>query len=140
MVNGTYSAGELGYDDQRFQCLTRLLQNIHGEELAISDVVAPAMAKRTKLPPYTYRKNVARRVNESPYIWARNLLAHRIFTCPVLYFEPYVMNNSIVYHRLAVGDYLGRSRIEGRMRTSLFQDYTMGIVDGLVTYYSKHRK
>ena len=140
LVNGTYSSGELGYDDQRFQCLKRLLQNIHGEELAISGVVASAMAERTKLPPYTYRKRVARRVNDSPYVWARNLLANRIFTCPVLYFEPYVMNNSIVYRRLAVGDYLGRSRIEGRMRSSIFQDYTMGIIDGLEAYYSKHRK
>ncbi len=139
LVNGTYAAGELAYDDQRFECLLRLLQRTHEEEIALSELVAASLAESTKLPPFTYFKNTARRVNESPYVWARNLLANRIFACPVLYFEPYVMNNSVVYDRLAAGDYLGRSRIAGRMRSSLFQDYVAGIVDGLATYYGEHR-
>ena len=48
-------------------------------ELAASEAVARAMARTTKLPPYVYTTSNARRVGESGYVWARNLLANRLF-------------------------------------------------------------
>ncbi|MEM7383818.1 MAG: hypothetical protein AAF514_02640, partial [Verrucomicrobiota bacterium] len=44
LVNGTYSAGELRFDDVRLDMLLRLLQRVHGEELAVASTVATAMA------------------------------------------------------------------------------------------------
>jgi N-acetylmuramoyl-L-alanine amidase len=140
LINGAYSAGELSYDDIRLEMLHRLLQGVHDEELAIAESLAPAMARATRLPPFDYTSNNAHRVGEDPYVWARNLLANRLYMCPVLYLEPYVMNNEDVHQRLALGHYLGRTRVGATLRSSLFEDYIDGVVEGLESYYSAARR
>lgn len=140
MVNGCYSAEELQFEDIRFDMLRRAFGRVHQQEMAMADVVAGALAKSTGLPPYVYITQQARRVSESPYVFARNLLANRLYQCPVLYFEPYVMNHEQTYKRLLLDHYIGRTLLDGQLVTSPLEDYTRGVVNGLVAYYQSVRK
>lgn len=136
LTNGAYSRGELAMDDNRFEMLLRLLQGIHHEEIAAGEAVAAALARQTALLPYTYGGSNAILVGNSPYLYARNLLANRIYLCPVVYAEPYVMNSREVYVRIQAGDYEGNRVIAGRGRPSIFREYADAMVQGLVKHYS----
>ncbi|MFZ4599125.1 MAG: N-acetylmuramoyl-L-alanine amidase [Terrimicrobiaceae bacterium] len=137
LVTGAWSRSELEYEDQRFDMLVKLLNRSFNEEVAVSGSVASSMAKATGLPPYVYRGGSVVRVNDNPYLWGRNLLANRLFTCPVVYLEPYVMNNSSVFARIQAGDYDGRRNFGGVLRPSIYREYADAVVAGLVNYYSK---
>jgi N-acetylmuramoyl-L-alanine amidase len=139
IVNGCYSAGELHFDDQRFEMLLKLLSNTFPEELAVSERLADALATATKLPAYEYTTGNALRIPESPYIWARNLLANRLYHAPVVFLEPYVMNSEGVWERVQAGDYEGEQMIAGEMRRSIFREYADAVVEGLRDYYAKAR-
>lgn len=138
LITGSWSADELAFEDQRLDMLVKLLNGSFTEELAVTKDIARSMAKATGLPPYVYEGNSAVKVGESPYIWARNLLANRLFTCPVVYLEPYVMNSRTVFARVQAGDYEGLRKVAGAMRPSIYREYVDGVVAGLVDYYS-HR-
>ncbi len=140
LVNGCYSNTELMQQDVRFEMLTRLLGRVHEEEIPLGNAVAEGMARRTGLPAYVYTTPNARRPGSNPYVYARNLLANRIYRCPVVYLEPYVMNHEETYRRLLAGHYLGRTLIGGRLTTSAIEDYVSGIVEGLVSYYQNNRR
>jgi hypothetical protein len=140
LVNGCYSPAELRHEDIRHEMLQRLFSRVHEHEIPLADTVAGAMAQATALPAYVYTKNTARRVSGSPYVYARNLLANRTYQCPVLYFEPYVMNHEETYKRLLLGHYIGRTLMDGRLVSSPLEDYTRGVVRGLEEYYSANRK
>lgn len=137
LVSGCYSQRELSYEDQRYDLMAKLLNRSFDEELGVSRAVAASMAHATGLPPYTYTSDTALNAG-SPYIWARNLLANRLFECPVIYLEPYVMNNREVYQRLQQGDYEGGRIINGVPRESIFREYVRGVVEGLETYYGRN--
>ena len=77
--------------------------------------------------------------SDEPYIYARNLLANRIYHCPVLFLEPYVMNNKEFYDRVALGEYEGLKIINGMKRKSLLNEYSDGVVEGLKKYYLENR-
>ena len=78
-------------------------------------------------------------VGTSGYVYARNLVATRLYQCPVVYFEPYVMNNSEVFARIQAGDYEGTRSINGVERPSIYREYVDSVVAGLVEYYrTKH--
>lgn len=138
LVSGCYSAAELAYEDQRFDLMVKLLNRSFAEEVAVSRAVASSMARATGLPAYTYSSDAAINVGGSPFIWARNLLANRLFECPVIYLEPYVMNNREVHERVQAGDYKGRRNIGGVPRESIYREYVRGVVDGLVAYYGRN--
>ncbi len=140
LVNGCYSNTELMQQDVRFEMLSRLLGRVHEEEIPLGNAVAEGMARRTGLPAYVYTTPNARRPGSNPYVYARNLLANRIYRCPVVYLEPYVMNHEETYRRLLAGHYLGRTLIGGRLTTSAIEDYVSGIVEGLVSYYQNNRR
>jgi len=137
LIAGALSSGELAYEDQRHDMLIKLLNRSYSEEIALTDVMAQKMAEATGLPPYRYEGSSATRVNANPYVWARNLLANRLFICPVVYAEPYVMNSRNVFARIQAGDYEGRKNFGGVMRKSIYREYADAIVDGLIAYYSK---
>jgi len=137
LVNGAYSREELAYDDVRFEMLLRLLQRTSDEEIKLANALAKSLAKETDLPPFKYRGDNATRVNDNPYVWARNLLANRLYECPVVYLEPYCMNGKQSYPRIQVGDYEGLKKFNGRMRKSIFREYSDGIVEGLLNYYTE---
>lgn len=140
LLNGRYGADELKYDDQKFDMLMKLLARCWPEELAISEAVAGSLARATGLPPYTYSGGNAIRAGESPYLWVRNLLANRLYHCPVVYLEPYVMNSRDAYARIQAGDYAGTREIGGKRRESIFREYARGVAEGLAEYYGRVRK
>ena len=137
LIAGALSAQELAYEDQRYDMLVKLLNRSFLEELALTNVISRKMAAATGLPPYSYRNGAAIRVNSNPYIWARNLLANRLFSCPVVYIEPYVMNNRLVFSRIQAGDYEGRRDFGGSMRKSIYREYADAVAEGILEYYSR---
>jgi hypothetical protein len=141
LVNGSYLAEELEFDDQRFEMVRRLLSRAYDEELPLADTIAQTMSRETRLPPYAYpTTNSTTKVGTSGYVYARNLLATRLYRCPVVYCEPYVMNSKDVFERIEAGDYEGTRNINGVERKSIFREYADSVADGLVEYYSKARK
>ncbi len=139
LVNGSYSQPELNYDDVRFEMLQRLLSRTHEEELPLAESSAAAMARRTQLPPYEYTTDNVLKVGATGYVYARNLIANRLFQCPVVYYEPYVMNSDEVFWRIQEGDYEGIRNVNGTDRPSIFREYADGVVDGLLDYYRAAR-
>ncbi len=139
LVNGCYSPVELEQQDVRFDMFHRLFSRIHQEELPLAEAVANGMRLTTGLPAYVYTTHNARHVGTNSYVYARNLLANRLYDCPVVYLEPYVMNNEETYRRLLRGHFLGRTLISGRLQSSAIEDYVQGVVKGLVAYYQKNR-
>ena len=141
LVNGSYLAEELEFDDERFEMIRRLLSRAYDEELPLADAIAVAMARETGLSPYAYpTTNSTTKVGSSGYVYARNLLATRLYRCPVVYCEPYVMNSRDVFARIEAGDYEGMRNINGVERKSIFREYADSVADGLVAYYSKARQ
>lgn len=144
LVNGHYSPDELAMDDNRFEMLQRLFQRTHEEELRLADAVARSLAAATGLPPYDYGRghmasNAHRPLPENPYVWARNLRANRLYQCPVVFTEPYVMNSREVYERVAAGDYEGEKLVAGQVRPSLYREYARGVAQGLRAHFMQHR-
>jgi hypothetical protein len=140
LVNGSYLAEELEFDDERFEMIRRVLSRAYDEELPLADTVAAAMARGTGLAPYQYpTTNSTTKVGTSGYVFARNLLATRLYRCPVVYCEPYVMNSKDVFARIQAGDYEGMRNINGVERKSIFREYADSVAAGLVEYYSKAR-
>ena len=139
LVNGSYSAGELRFDDQRYEMLVKLLNRSYDEELPASEHLADALAAATKLPPYEYTTGNAIRTGDNAYIWARNLLANRLYHAPVAFLEPYVMNSEPVWMRVQAGDYEGEITLAGEPRRSLYREYADAVAEGLRAYYAKVR-
>jgi len=139
LVNGTYSEPELAFDDERLEMLRRLLTGTHEEEIGIAEIAAATMAQATQLPPYQYTTDNVTSLGASGYVFARNLIATRLYQCPVVYFEPYVMNSNEVFARVQAGDYDGARAINGVERPSIFREYVDAVVDGLVQYYQSAR-
>jgi hypothetical protein len=140
LVNGSYLPNELESDDVRFEMLRRLLSRTSDEEIAVADVAASALAKKSGLPPYEYTKDIVTKIGTSGYVYARNLAATRLYQCPVVYFEPYVMNSVDAFARIQAGDYEGTRLVNGIERPSIYREYVDGVVDGLVEYYRAARK
>jgi len=141
LVNGSYLAEELEFDDERFEMIRRLLSRVYEEELPLADTIATAMARKTGLPPYAYpTTNSTTKVGTTGYVYARNLLATRLYRCPVVYCEPYVMNSKDVFARIQAGDYEGTRNVNGVERKSIFREYANSVADGLVEYYANTRK
>ena len=131
LAHGCLSAAEFSNDDQRLDTLLRLLQRIPDEEIRLCDAVARHLAAATGLPPFTYLGKNARKVNDNPCLWVRNLLANRVYHCPVVFTEPYVMNHQEVFDRIQAGDYDGEKEIAGKLRRSIFREYAQAVADGL---------
>jgi hypothetical protein len=141
LVNGSYLKEELEFDDERFEMVRRLLSRAFDEELPLADTVAGTMAKATGLPPYQYpTTQTTTKVGTSGYVYARNLLATRLYRCPVVYCEPYVMNSRDAFARIQAGDYEGTRDINGVQRKSIFREYADSVAEGLAEYYSKARE
>lgn len=140
LVNGAYLPTEIDLDDERCEMLHKLLSQSYPEELDLAEALALTMAKKTGLPPYQYTTpdNVTP-VGKSGYVYARNLMATRLYRCPTVYLEPYVMNSREVFERVEAGDYEGTKRVAGKMRPSIFREYADGVVDGLVEYFKQAR-
>jgi hypothetical protein len=118
----------------------RLQSRAYDEELALADTIALKMSRETGLPPYGYpTTNSTTKAGTSGYVYARNLLATRLYHCPVVYCEPYVMNSKDVFARIQAGDYESTRNVNGVERKSIFREYADSVADGLIEYYSKVR-
>lgn len=140
LVNGSYLPDELEADDQRFEMLRRLLGRASDVEVPLATTMAGVFARESGLPPYEYTKDTVTRLAPGGYVYARNLLATRLYRCPVVYFEPYVMNSHEVFARVQAGDYEGTRNINGVERPSIFREYAKGVADGLEEYCRSVRK
>jgi hypothetical protein len=140
LVNGSYLKDELELDDERFEMIRRLLSRAYDEALPLADTIAGAMARETALPAYEYpTSNAVTKVGSTGYVYARNLLATRLYRCPVVYCEPYVMNSNDVFARIQAGDYEGTRSVNAIERESIFREYADSVADGLAEYYRKAR-
>jgi len=139
LINGCYSAGELRHDDLRCDMLSRLLSRAIEEEIPANEHIAAALAEAASLPPYEYPGTNARRVGDGMHVWARNLLANRLYQAPVAFLEPYVMNNAAFCGRAQAGDYEGLRTIAGTARPSVFREYAQAVAEGLRRLAIKRR-
>lgn len=139
LVSGAYSDEEIRLADQRFSLLFKMLQGTHDEEVGLASAVASTMAAATGLPPFQYRGGSVRPIPGQPYVYARNLLANRLYECPVIYAEPYVMNAHGDYTRIQAGDYDGHREVNGALRPSIFREYADSLTQGLADYYTYQR-
>ncbi len=140
ILNGAYNNEEVALADQRFTMIRKLLSHTHEEEAFVGRTVADTFAEISQLPPYIYPPGGSVvSVDGHPFLWARNLLANRLYDCPVIYMEPYVMNSTQDYARIQAGDYDGVKEIEGQFRPSIFREYADALAEGLRRHYSAHR-
>lgn len=138
ILPGAFHESELAHDDERFEMLQRLLAGNIEEEIPLATSIAAAFKDHTDLPPYTYRTNhqFSTNLNSNPYLWARNLLATRLYQCPVVFLEPYVMNSTDFIERIKAGDYEGIKFIDGKSRRSVYREYAHAVADGLARHYT----
>ena len=139
LINGNYHPGELGMSDVRYEMLQKLLSRSAQVEFPLSKRVAASLANATGLPPYEYHSGKAIKT-ENPYVWTRNLLANRLYRCPVIYCEPYVMNSKTVFDRVQLGDYEGVKAIDGVERKSLYREYADAVAEGVAGYFAEKGK
>jgi N-acetylmuramoyl-L-alanine amidase len=140
ILNGAYNSEEVALADQRFTMIKKLLSHTHEEEAFVGSTIADTYAEISQLPPYVYPPGGSvLSVGGHPFLWARNLLANRLYDCPVIYMEPYVMNSSQDYARIQAGDYDGVKEIEGQLRPSIFREYADALAEGLRRHYSANR-
>ena len=139
LVNGHYELPELQFQDVRHELFERHFARIHVEELPLATALAEGVSAATGLPPYTYTTANAHRAGAGRYVFARNLLANRLYRCPVVYLEPFVMNHEETYNRLLRGHYIGRTLVGDALVSSPLEDYVRGVVRGLAAYYRQHR-
>jgi N-acetylmuramoyl-L-alanine amidase len=142
LLNGAYTDEEVSLADQRFSMLEKLLGRTHEEEVLVGTTVADTFAAISGLPPFAYPEGSlnARSVRGNPYLWARNLLANRLYDCPVIFMEPYVMNSTIDSPRITAGDYDGIREINGRYLPSIFREYADALSQGLARHYARTRR
>jgi hypothetical protein len=139
LLNGAYTPDEVRLADQRFALLKKLLQRTHEEEALVGKTIAETFVEISGLPAYTYPPggNNVRPVPASPLLYARNLLANRLYDCPVVFMEPYVMNSIHDYARIQAGDYEGLRKINGKQLPSIFREYAEALAEGLAKHYSR---
>lgn len=139
LVHGCLEPGELAHDDERLEMLIKLLQRTHEVERDLGGAAAGALAGATGLPPFTYRGANARRCGDSPYLWVRNLLASRLYQCPVIYLEPHVMNHALTYERIRAGAYAGKRAIAGVERANIFDEYATATAAAVESWFVSQR-
>ena len=132
LVNGCYMGGEIAYDNQRFEMIWRLVNRWADKERLIAEHMSQAFSKETGLPAFVYKGPNALKVGEVEGVWARNLLANRIYEAPVIFLEPYIANSEEVYQRIQGVDSDHHDTNEGQGRKSLIKEYVDAVVLGLV--------
>jgi len=135
IVNGAYAESELAYADVRYQMLLKLLSQSFDEEMGIAESIAHSLSETTKLPAYHYNSDNAHPLGTSSYVWARNLLANRLYHCPVAYVECYVMNSRDFFDRFQAGEYDGLREFNGVMHKNIYAEYADGVAQGLADYF-----
>ncbi|MEK9772842.1 MAG: hypothetical protein VW576_04700 [Opitutae bacterium] len=135
LVNGCYMGGELAYDDQRFEMIWRLLNRWSVTEQHLAESLSLSFSEITSMPAFSYHGPNALKVGQVPGVWARNLLASRLYRCPVVFLEPYVANSSSTYPRIQ--NWILGKKGEG---DCLIEEYSKTVVLGLKNYFNREKK
>ncbi len=141
LINGAFTDAELETEDQRAAMLGKLLSRTHEEELRLAGTVVEVFTNASGLPAFSYpaRSTSTRAIPGQPCVWARNLLANRLYQCPVIFMEPYVMNSTTDHARIQAGDYPGQREVAGKLRRSIFKEYADGVAEALAVHFRKFR-
>jgi len=137
-TNGAYEKSELAYDDYKYDMLRKLLDRTAVQEERGCALVGQAMLDTLKYPPENYPGTYfAHHVTDVPSVYARDLLANRIYHGPVIYCEGPYMNARDAYYRIIAGDYLGLRTIQGQSVPSIYRDYASAVEKGVLKYFGK---
>jgi N-acetylmuramoyl-L-alanine amidase len=135
-TNGAYEKSEMAYDDYKYDMLRKLLDRTAVQEERGCALVGQAMLDTLKYPPEDYPGTYfAHHVTNVPSVYARDLLANRIYHGPVIYCEGPYMNARDAYYRIIAGDYLGLRIIQGRRVASIYRDYAAAVEKGVLQYF-----
>jgi N-acetylmuramoyl-L-alanine amidase len=131
LVNGCYMGGEVAYDNQRFEMIWRLVNRWAGKERLIAEHMSQAFAQETGLPAFAYKGPNALKIGEVEGVWARNLLANRIYEAPVVFLEPYIANSEEVYERIQMVDSVDEEINKNQKGRSIVKEYVDAVLLGL---------
>ena len=135
-TNGAYEKSELAYDDYKFDMLRKLLDRTAVQEERGCVLVGQSMLDTLKYPPEDYPGTYfAHHVTSVPSVYARDLLANRIYHGPVIYCEGPYMNARDAYYRIIAGDYLGERNIHGETVPSIYRQYATAVEKGVLQYF-----
>jgi len=135
-TNGAYERkSELIFDDYKYDLLRKLLDRTAVQEERGCALVGQEMLDTFKYPPEDYVGYFAHHVTDVPSVYARDLLANRIYHGPVIYCEGPYMNASDAYYRIIAGDYLGMRVIQGQSYPSIYRDYAASVERGVLKYF-----
>ena len=137
MVNGSYEPAEIANAGQRLEMLERIASGAGDEELKVALAMAERAAPIFGQPPSGYSAPVGIALGGNGYVWGRNVLADRLYRCPVVFLEPYVANSVEGYPRIQAGEYAGTRVFNGVARKNIFAEYGDAVVAGLVQYYGQ---
>ena len=137
LVNGCYMGGEIADDFQRFEMIHRLMNGWHEKERLLAEEISYSFSKRTGLPAFVYKGPNAVKVGKVPGVWGRNLLANRIYSCPVVFLEPYVANSIEAYQHIQMGNYQGEKLVLGKLKKSIVEEYAESVFLGLKNIYGQ---
>lgn len=132
-THGAYTRRELEFDDQKFALFSKLLSNVTPHEVRWAAPVAARMRDALRLPPEDYRGwEAVHEVRGHPYLWARNLLANRLFEGPVVFIEGPYMNDRKAFYQIVAGDFEGERVINGKPQRSIFRVFAEAVAAGIV--------
>jgi hypothetical protein len=136
LVGGSYLAAELSESTARLDLLRRVVEGTHIVELPLARSIARHLASETGLPPFSYGETsrIATADPASPFVWKRNLMATRTFHCPVIYPEPFVMNNLDTVASVAAAS--GQTWCRVLTKQDIFGQYARAVYKGIVAYWS----
>lgn len=134
-LNGAYEKSELAYDDFKFDMLRKLLDRDAALEERGCALVGQEMLDTLKYPPETYTGYFARHLTDVPSVYARDLLANRLYHGPVIYCEGPYMNARDAYYRIIAGDYLGQRTIQSQRVPSIYREYAASVERGVLKYF-----
>ncbi len=127
LLNGTYTDSEISLPEVRHRMIQKILSRSIELEIPLAKAIASAFNRKTNLPPFLYSPTApnAQNLGNHPNLWARNLLANRLYQCPVIFMEPYVMNSTPFIERFQ------------KNPTEIFNEYALAVSEGIVNYYSQ---
>lgn len=144
-TNGAYERkSEMPYDDCKYDLLRKLLDRTAVQEERGCALVGQAMLDTLKYPPEVYNhvpsssdSPFVHHVTDVPSVYARDLLANRIYHGPVIYCEGPYMNAADAYYRIIAGDYLGVRTIRGQTVPSIYRQYAQAVEQGVLKYFGR---
>jgi N-acetylmuramoyl-L-alanine amidase len=135
-INGTYEKGEVADDDIRYDLMRKLLDRDAAQEERGCELVGSQMLQALGYPPDDFNTSFSRQITSVPSVYARNLLANRLYHGPVIYCEGPYMNARDAYYRIIAGDYLGRRMIQGQSVPSIYREYALAVERGVLEYFN----